>query len=77
MIWLGGASSRVRSSQRYGSTLRSGAASASDAAPAAPAASSAAPAIVVFWVSTLRGFGEDEHAVQHAEDEPEAGADDP
>ena len=52
MIWPAGASSRLRSSQRYGSTLSSGAASASDAAPAAPAASSAAPAVVVFWVST-------------------------
>ena len=48
----GGASSRFRSSHRYGSMLRSGAASASDAAPAAPAASRAAPAVVVFWVST-------------------------
>ena len=72
-----GASSRVRSSQRYGSTLRSGAASASEAAPAAPAASSAAPAMVVFWVSTSGGAGEDEDAVEHAEDEPDAGPDDP
>ena len=56
--------------------LSSGAASASEAAPAAPAASRAAPGGGGVLGQHARGAGEDEDAVEHAEDETDPGADD-